>query len=57
MGVCNNDDEAGVLRDKKTGDQDGPVTSCFKGDLTIGALERLFNALPRCKRACVVVTV
>ena len=26
------------------------------GDLTIGALERLFNALPRCTRACVVVT-
>jgi hypothetical protein len=26
------------------------------GDLTIGALERLFNALPRCARACVVVT-
>ena len=26
------------------------------GDLTIGALERLFNALPRCPRACVVVT-
>jgi hypothetical protein len=26
------------------------------GDLTIGALERLFNALPRCPCACVVVT-
>jgi hypothetical protein len=26
------------------------------GDLTIGALERLFNALPQCGRACVVVT-
>ena len=26
------------------------------GELTIGALERLFNALPRCQRACVVVT-
>jgi hypothetical protein len=26
------------------------------GDLTIGALERLFSALPRCPRACVVVT-
>jgi hypothetical protein len=26
------------------------------GELTIGALERLFNALPRCPRACVVVT-
>jgi hypothetical protein len=26
------------------------------GDLTIGALERLFNALPRRPRACVVVT-
>jgi hypothetical protein len=26
------------------------------GDLTIGALERLFNALPQCPRACVVVT-
>ncbi|MGH7715292.1 MAG: DUF499 domain-containing protein, partial [Vulcanimicrobiaceae bacterium] len=26
------------------------------GDLTIGALERLFNALPKCPRACVVVT-
>jgi hypothetical protein len=26
------------------------------GDLTIGALERLFNALPRCPRTCVVVT-
>lgn len=26
------------------------------GDLTIGALERLFNALTRCPRACVVVT-
>lgn len=26
------------------------------GDLTIGGLERLFNALPRCRRACVVVT-
>ena len=26
-----------------------------RGDLTIGALERLFNALPRCPRACVVV--
>lgn len=26
------------------------------GDLTIGALERLFNALPQCPKACVVVT-
>ena len=26
------------------------------GDLTIGALERLFNALPHCPSACVVVT-
>jgi hypothetical protein len=25
-------------------------------DLTIGALERLLNALPRCPQACVVVT-
>ena len=26
------------------------------GDLTIGAIERLFNALPDCPRTCVVVT-
>lgn len=32
------------------------VGSTTLGDLTIGALERLFNALPRCPRACVVVT-
>jgi hypothetical protein len=32
------------------------VAATTLGDLTIGALERLFNALPRCPRACVVVT-
>ena len=36
--------------------QGEPVGSSTLGDLTIGALERLFNALPRCPRACVVVT-
>lgn len=36
--------------------QGEPVGSTTLGDLTIGALERLFNALPRCPRACVVVT-
>ena len=36
--------------------QGEPVGTTTLGDLTIGALERLFNALPRCPRACVVVT-
>jgi len=36
--------------------QGEPVGATNLGDLTIGALERLFNALPRCPRACVVVT-
>jgi len=36
--------------------QGEPVGSTTLGELTIGALERLFNALARCKRACVVVT-
>jgi len=36
--------------------QSEPVGASTLGDLTIGALERLFNALPRCPRACVVVT-
>jgi hypothetical protein len=36
--------------------QGEPVGKTTLGDLTIGALERLFNALPRCPRACVVVT-
>jgi hypothetical protein len=36
--------------------QGEPVANTTLGDLTIGALERLFNALPRCPRACVVVT-
>jgi Protein of unknown function (DUF499) len=36
--------------------QGEPVGGTTLGDLTIGALERLFNALPRCPRACVVVT-
>jgi hypothetical protein len=36
--------------------QGEPVGNTTLGDLTIGALERLFNALPRCSRACVVVT-
>jgi hypothetical protein len=36
--------------------QNEPVGATTLGDLTIGALERLFNALPRCPRACVVVT-
>jgi hypothetical protein len=36
--------------------QGEPVGSTTLGELTIGALERLFNALPRCPRACVVVT-
>ena len=36
--------------------QGEPVGNSTLGDLTIGALERLFNALPRCSRACVVVT-
>src|SRR5271166_1457871 len=36
--------------------QGEPVGATTLGELTIGALERLFNALPRCKRACVVVT-
>jgi hypothetical protein len=36
--------------------QGEPVGASTLGDLTIGALERLFNALPRCTRACVVVT-
>ncbi len=36
--------------------QGEPVGATTLGDLTIGALERLFNALPRCPRACVVVT-
>ena len=36
--------------------QGEPVGNSTLGDLTIGALERLFNALPRCPRACVVVT-
>ncbi len=36
--------------------QGEPVGSTTLGDLTIGALERLFNALTRCPRACVVVT-
>ncbi len=36
--------------------QGEPVGDTTLGDLTIGALERLFNALPRCPRACVVVT-
>ena len=36
--------------------QGQPVGGTTLGDLTIGALERLFNALPRCRRACVVVT-
>ncbi|HRJ01974.1 MAG TPA: DUF499 domain-containing protein [Hyphomonas sp.] len=36
--------------------QGEPVGNTTLGDLTIGALERLFNALPKCPRACVVVT-
>jgi len=36
--------------------QGEPVGATTLGELTIGALERLFNALPQCKRACVVVT-
>jgi hypothetical protein len=36
--------------------QGQPVGATTLGDLTIGALERLFNALPRCPRACVAVT-
>ena len=36
--------------------QGEPVGATTLGDLTIGALERLFNALPRCPHACVVVT-
>jgi hypothetical protein len=36
--------------------QGEPVGNSTLGDLTIGALETLFNALPRCPRACVVVT-
>ena len=36
--------------------QGEPVGATTLGELTIGALERLFNALPRCPRACVVVT-
>jgi Protein of unknown function (DUF499) len=36
--------------------QGEPVGNTTLGDLTIGALERLFNALPRCPRSCVVVT-
>ena len=36
--------------------QGEPVGNTTLGDLTIGALERLLNALPRCPRACVVVT-
>ncbi|NJO35534.1 MAG: hypothetical protein HC869_23080 [Rhodospirillales bacterium] len=36
--------------------QGEPVGSTTLGDLTIGSLERLFNALDRCPRACVVVT-
>lgn len=36
--------------------QGEPVGNSTLGDLTIGALERLFNALPRCPHACVVVT-
>ena len=36
--------------------QGEPVGNTTLGDLTIGALERLFNALPRCPRVCVVVT-
>lgn len=36
--------------------QGEPIGNTTLGDLTIGALERLFNALPRSPRACVVVT-
>jgi hypothetical protein len=36
--------------------QGEPVGNTTLGDLTIGALERLFNALPQCPQACVVVT-
>jgi hypothetical protein len=36
--------------------QGEPVGATTLGELTIGAPERLFNALPRCQRACVVVT-
>ena len=36
--------------------QGEPVGATTLGELTIGALERLFNALPRCPHACVVVT-
>jgi hypothetical protein len=36
--------------------QGEPVGATTLGGLTIGTLERLFNALPRCPRACVVVT-
>jgi hypothetical protein len=36
--------------------QGEPVGNTTLGNLTIGALERLFNALPRCPRTCVVVT-
>lgn len=36
--------------------QGEPVGATTLGDLTIGALERLLNALPHCPRACVVVT-
>jgi hypothetical protein len=36
--------------------QGEPVGNSTLGDLTIGALERLFNALPHAPKACVVVT-
>jgi hypothetical protein len=36
--------------------QGEPVGSTTLGGLSIGALERLFNALPQCPRTCVVVT-
>jgi hypothetical protein len=36
--------------------QGEPVGNTTLGDLTVGALERLLNALDRCPRACVVVT-
>lgn len=36
--------------------QGQPVGASTLGDLTIGALERLLNALARCPRVCVVVT-
>ena len=36
--------------------QGEPVGTTTLGELTVGAIERLLNALPRCPQACVVVT-